>query len=79
MKTFSNVIISIFFLGIIFYFGISTWVTPDKEISIVENRALAQKPPVQLGTVVNGEYEKQFATYITDQMYMRDTVDKRLS
>ncbi|WP_010094707.1 DHHW family protein [Ornithinibacillus scapharcae] len=73
MKTLNNIIITVLFIGFIFGFGLMIWLHPDKEISEVENRTLAQRPVLDPGNIVNGEYMTQFENYITDQFFLRDT------
>ncbi|WP_085991037.1 DHHW family protein [Oceanobacillus senegalensis] len=72
MKSFGNILVSFLFVAFIFFFGITTFLTPDKETSDTENRTLAQRPPITPETIVNGEYTRQFDSYLTDQFYLRD-------
>ena len=73
MKKYSDFLLVALFIGVIFYFSIMTWITPDKEISEVENRTLAQLPELNKESIINGEYMRNFDSYITDQFYQRDT------
>lgn len=60
------------FFVIIFGFLIISVLTPDREISTVENRFLAEYPKVSKSSLVSGEFFKNFETYFTDQIYGRD-------
>lgn len=60
------------FCILIFGFTIATLVKPDEMYSESENRTLAQMPDVSLETVLNGEFESDYETYLTDQFFARD-------
>lgn len=73
MKRLSDILLVVLFIGFLCFFSIMTWLTPDKDISAVENRSLAQQPILEWGTIMNGEYMENFDSYITDQFYQRNT------
>ena len=60
------------FCILIFGFTIATLVKPDEMYSESENRTLAQMPGISLETVLNGEFESDYETYLTDQFFARD-------
>lgn len=66
------------FLGVFFVVGA---VSPDKEFSDMENRALEQMPKLELGTpaegfkdgnLFNAEFMSDYETYVADQFPLRD-------
>ncbi len=57
---------------LIFGFTAATLIKPDTEYSEAENRTLAQMPKASLTTVLNGEFEADYETYLTDQFLARD-------
>lgn len=61
-------------LFLFFIFGLSCYsiATPDREISELENRGLAQLPDLTKDSVLSGEYFKEFEAYFTDQFFGRD-------
>jgi len=79
-KKYSIFITALFcaFLGV---FLVAGAVSPDREFSPLENRALAQMPKLELGTPEEGfqdgnffsaEFMGDFETYVTDQFPLRD-------
>lgn len=60
------------FCILIFGFTIATLVKPDETYSESENRTLAQMPDVSPETVLSGEFEADYETYLTDQFFARD-------
>lgn len=46
--------------------------TPDKDFSQVENRALAQKPKLNADTLLSGSFMSDYETYVNDQFVLRD-------
>lgn len=67
-----NLTICIMFGILIFGITIATLITPDKTFSSNENRALAGKPVFSWEKLVDGEFTKDYESYITDQFIMRD-------
>lgn len=60
------------FCILIFGFTIATIILPSKEFSETENRYLAQKPKLELESIMNGKYESEYEEYLTDQFIERD-------
>lgn len=60
------------FLLLIFGFAAATLVKPETEHSETENRDLARMPEVSLESVLSGEFESDYETYLTDQFVFRD-------
>lgn len=60
------------FVLLIFGFAAATMLTPDKEYSETENKKLAQRPRLSARTLLNGEFEKDYEEYLTDQFVLRD-------
>ena len=60
------------FCILIFGFTAATLIMPDTEYSESENRTLAQMPEVSVETILNGEFESDYETYLTDQFVARD-------
>lgn len=54
--------------------GIMVWdmVTADRYFSATENRILAQKPEQSIARILNGSWESDYETYLTDQFVERD-------
>lgn len=69
---FGNYLLTIvFLLFLILISGISVYL-PDKEISKLENRFLAQMPEIRMDKIISGEWTKNFETYFADQFVLRD-------
>ena len=47
-------------------------ITPDLEMSDIENRTLQQRPKLTISALADGSYMKKFETYLTDQFPNRD-------
>lgn len=60
------------FCILIFGFTAATLIKPDTEYSESENRTLSQMPEVSVETLLNGEFESDYETYLTDQFVARD-------
>lgn len=60
------------FCILIFGFTVATLVKPDSEYSETENRTLAQMPEVTVASVLDGTFESDYETYLTDQFVGRD-------
>ena len=72
MTSFGNKLLTVCFLVIIFGMGLVNLYEPDREISEVENRKLAQLPEISKASLVSGELFKNIESYFTDQFYGRD-------
>lgn len=57
------------FLGV---FAVANAVTPTKEFSPMENRALAQMPELTADSLSTGTFMSGFETFVTDQFVLRD-------
>lgn len=61
------------FCILIFGFTIATLIKPDEEYSEAENRTLARRPRVTAESLLSGEFESDYETYLTDQFVARDS------
>lgn len=68
MKKIFISIFAILFLGIF----IINLITPDKLLSETENKKLQQMPEVSVENIMNGKFEDQYETYVSDQFILRD-------
>lgn len=64
--------IIVLFCILIFGFTIATLVKPETKHSESENRDLATMPKLNVETLLNGEFEADYETYLTDQFFLRD-------
>ncbi len=60
------------FCILIFGMTIATMLKPSAEFSETENRSLAQRPELHIKTLLNGEFELDYESYLTDQFVLRD-------
>lgn len=60
------------FCILIFGFTLATMIKPDTEFSETENRTLEKMPKVDLASVLSGDFESDYETYLTDQFVGRD-------
>ena len=67
-----NIAVIAVFLCMVFGMTIWTMVTPSREFSERENRALAQMPEASVESRFPENLKKIFETYLTDQFPMRD-------
>lgn len=67
-----NIATIVFFLILIFGTTIWTLISPKKEFSERENRALAVLPALSVERCFSGKFEKDYETYLTDQFPWRD-------
>ncbi len=58
---------------LIFGFTVATLVKPETKHSESENRDLAQMPEFRVQTLLNGQFESDYETYLTDQFFLRDS------
>lgn len=65
-------IIGLLFILILFVFMIINVAVPDREMSEKENRMLAERPALSMGTVMNGDFMEQWENYQSDQFAGRD-------
>lgn len=71
-----NKILSILFIIIIFSLSIISVILPDTEISKTERRYLINFPTLNIKTIFNGDFFKQFNTYAVEQFPFRETFIK---
>ena len=55
-------------------FGLCSLVDKDDQISVQENRGLAQKPEFSFAALFNGSYVQALETYYTDQFPLREAL-----
>ena len=60
------------FCILIFGMTVATILKPSTEFSETENRSLAQKPSLSVKPLLNGEFESDYESYLTDQFVLRD-------
>lgn len=72
MKKMINILVTAFFICMIFTFGILVMITPSKETSYIENRSLALPPPLEKEQFMNGGFMQDFEAFFTDQFPWRD-------
>lgn len=66
----------ILFLFIIFSFSILSFLIPDKEKSVEENRVLTQLPTLSHQTYFEGRFQKKLEQYFNDQFPFRNSLIK---
>ncbi len=64
-------VIAVFCL-LIFGITLATILHPAKDFSERENRTLAQKPKLTLASLLDGSFESEYESYLTDQFVGRD-------
>lgn len=64
----------VIFCILIFGFAIATIILPSKEFSETENRYLAQRPKLELESIMNGKFESDYEEYLTDQFVSKDSL-----
>lgn len=69
---FHNVVTSVLFLAVIFFFTAAGILTPDRIFSANENRYLTQKPELTVENFFEGEFSTDYENYISDQFIWRD-------
>lgn len=60
------------FCIMIFGFFAATLLTPQKEYSETENRTLSRRPKLTLSSLLDGSFEEDYESYLTDQFVLRD-------
>ncbi|WP_010276863.1 DHHW family protein [Paenibacillus senegalensis] len=71
MKKINDIIMVVAFLIIIFLLGAWAALKDDEAASALENRSLAEKPLLSVGSLWSGEYFKQYENYFNDQFPAR--------
>ena len=67
-----NKVLTGLFLALVFGGTAATFLVPKREFSDRENRALQQFPKASVDSVLNGEFESDYETYLSDQFPGRD-------
>lgn len=67
-----NKIVGSIFLTLIFGGAFITVIVPKREFSDRENRSLQEFPKLSFDTVISGEFEEDYETYLSDQFPGRD-------
>ncbi len=62
----------VLFCILIFGFTAATLLKPETGHSETENRDLATMPKLSARTLLNGDFEADYETYLTDQFFLRD-------
>lgn len=68
----SDKIIAVVFVTFLAAMMVINFITPDRVFSQRENRYLAKRPGLSLGSIINGRFSRQFEEYITDEFFLRD-------
>lgn len=71
-KNRQNRILTGIFLAAVFGGTLATFLTPKNSFSDRENRALQEFPGISLERVLNGSFEKEYESYLSDQFPGRD-------
>lgn len=72
MTKIQNRVLTGVFLAMIFGCTGASLLKPDTSFSEKENRVLAQMPKVNIGDILNGTFEKNYESYLSDQFFWRD-------
>lgn len=72
MKRFSQIILIIMFIGIIFTLPVLTKLQKNEYVSKFENRSLAESPVLTKESLLSGLYFSKWETYISDHIYGRN-------
>ncbi len=72
MKKIKNILVVFVFVSILFGFGTSHFLVPDKDVSIAERRKLIELPVFSPTTVMAGDYMSGLESYFLDHFPLRD-------
>lgn len=67
---------SIIFVLFLIVFSLAFLLVPAQETSTTENRPLQQKPKVTLSSVLEGNYQEDMSSYLSDQFLLRSSLVK---
>ncbi|MFC5406836.1 DHHW family protein [Cohnella soli] len=67
-----SIVYIVVFAAIIFGFAIASAISPDKDISITENRTLSRLPAVNLEAVASRQFFEKMNQYFNDQIALRN-------
>lgn len=68
-----RIISVILFLCMLNGAAVCSFLSPIRDFSDMENRALFQKPKLTEKAVLSGNYQKKYEKYLSDQIFFRDT------
>lgn len=74
IKDIKLTILAVVFILIIFPLGIYNFFKGDREYSEIENRRLLERPHFSVTNIWNGEYFKDYESYIKDQFAFKDGI-----
>ncbi len=60
------------FLFLVYLFAVASLLKPDTAFSEEENRDLAHMPKISLSNILDGTFEKEYETYLSDQFVFRN-------
>ncbi len=69
-------VFTIFFFSLLIALTLLTVFIPDKKYSESENRELAQKPPLTIESITNGDFQSGLGDYLSDQFPLRESMIK---
>ena len=72
MTKIQNRVLTGVFLVMVFGCTGASLLKPDTSFSEKENRVLAQMPDVKISDIINGTFEKNYESYLSDQFFWRD-------
>lgn len=72
MTKMQNRVLTGIFLAMVFGCTGASLLKPDTSFSEKENRVLEQMPKLNLSDILNGTFEKNYETYLSDQFFGRD-------
>ncbi len=72
VKKIKNYIVICLFLVFVFGFCFFGILQKDRDFSEMENRTLQKFPEVSYERIKNGEFTKEFETYMSDQVFLKD-------
>ena len=67
-----SVNVTLMFLVLVFGIAAATVIKPQNERSETENRSLAMRPSFSIGTLLSGQFAKDYESYLSDQFIGRD-------
>lgn len=71
-KRWEHLVFVLIFFGVIAALSVGGLVRPDRSSSALEQRSLAQRPPVWWADLVSGEFGRKAESYLSDQFPARD-------
>lgn len=67
-----EIIMIVIFCSMLFGGSLATAFLPEKDYSVIENRELAHRPKITKKKLLNGKFQSEYDTYISDQFFKRD-------